>query len=860
MSTSEVPKVAPAAAAAAAPKTREFPFPEPVTKGGDVAQKSIAELFEDLEYGPAPESAAVAHAWMAEHDKNFGHFVNGEWYKPEGRKTYETCAPSTGEKLCKTIQGNEDDVNYAVDCAKTAHQTWGAMSGHERARHIYSLARHVQKHSRLIAVVEALDNGKPIRETRDADVQVVVRHLYHYAGWAQLADTEMKGWSSVGVVGGIVAWNFPLMLLIWKVAPALAMGNTVVMKPATYTRLSALLFAEICNEAGLPKGVFNVLTGSGRMGSVLAGHPDVDKVGFTGSTEIGQLLRRLTAGTGKKISLELGGKSPIVVFDTADLDAVVEGVVDAIWFNQGQVCSAGSRLLVQENVYDRVLAKLKERMTKLRIGNSLDKSIDMGAVVDAKHKKDIEKYVQIARDEGCDVFQACACMPQNAGYYYPPTLITNVQPVSTVVQEEIFGPVLAMHSFRTAKEAIKIANQSRYGLAASVWTENMSLALECAVSIKAGTVWINSHNLFDAAAGFGGYRESGYGRDGGKEGLYEYCKPSWMPRIRMEAPKDDGKFGKRVEGRPVNPDRDPTPIFQRGGSAALSASAPTIDRTYKLYIGGKQARPDATYVKAVKGADGKVLGQVSEGNRKDIRNAVEAAHKAAAGWGKRAAHNRAQIVYYMAENLDIRRQEFASQISAMTGGSIEDGLREVDESISRLFHWAAYADKFGGTVQETQLYGATVKIQEPVGTIGIACPDECPLLGFISLFAPAIVRGNTIIIIPSEAHPLAVLDLYQVFETSDLPAGVVNIVSGNKDHLTKYLTEHQDIEAMWYFGSAAGSRFVEAASADNVKRTWVNYGHTRDWHDPDQGRGEEFLYQATESKNIWMPMGEIFAN
>jgi aldehyde dehydrogenase (NAD+) len=849
------PVTAPAATGA------KFPFPDPISKAPGIKNKSISEIFQNLEYGPAPESDGVAQAWMEEHDRDFGHFVNGEWYKPEGRKSYETCMPATGAKLCKTIQGNEEDVNHAVACAKEAHKSWGELSPHVRARHLYSLARHVQKHARLIAVVEAMDNGKPIRETRDADVAVVARHLYYYAGWAQLADTEMKGWTSCGVVGGIVAWNFPLMLLVWKVAPALAMGNTIVMKPATYTRLSALLFAEICNEAGLPKGVFNVLTGSGRMGSMIAAHPDVDKVGFTGSTEIGQLLRKLTAGTGKKISLELGGKSPVIVYDTADLDATVEGVVDAIWFNQGQVCSAGSRLLLQENIYDKVVSKIKERMKKLRVGHSLDKGMDMGAIVDVSQRRSVEKYIQTARDEGAEVYQACACMP-STGCFYPPTLITNVQTVSTVVQEEIFGPVLVVLSFRTPKEAIKLANQSRYGLAASVWTENMSLALETAISVKAGTVWVNAHNLFDAASGFGGYRESGFGRDGGKEGLYEYCKPTWMPRVRIEA-KDDPSFGKMTPGRPVNPSIDMAPIFQTPGairSLPLPGATPLIDRTYKLFIGGKQCRPDATYVRAIKGTDGRVLGQVGEGNRKDVRNAVEAAHKAFPGWGKRAAHNRAQIVYYMAENLELRRQEYAMNIAAMTGCSVEDGVKEVDESISRLFHWAAYADKYGGTVQETTLYGATVKINEPVGPIGIACPNECPLLGFVSLFAPAVVRGNTMVIIPSETAPLAALDLYQVFETSDLPPGVVNIISGQKDHLTKYLSEHQDIEAMWYFGSAAGARFVEAASAENIKRTWVDYGTSRDWYDVDQGQGEEFLYQSIESKNIWLPMGEMFAN
>jgi aldehyde dehydrogenase (NAD+) len=292
----------------------------------------------------------------------------------------------------------------------------------------------------------------------------------------------------------------------------------------------------------------------------------------------------------------------------------------------------------------------------------------------------------------------------------------------------------------------------------------------------------------------------------------------------------------------------------------LKTGLPSVDRTYKFYVGGTQARPDAPYVRSIKGADGNVLGQVGEGNRKDIRNAVEAAHKAASGWGKRAAHNRAQIVYYMAENIQIRRSEFACRIAAITGKSVDDAGKEVDAAIDRLFHWGAYADKFGGTVQETTLYGATVKVMEPVGVIGIACPDDFPLLGFVSLFAPAVVRGNTIIIVPSETAPLLAMDLMQIFETSDLPGGVVNIITGCRDHLTKYLTEHLDVEAMWYFGSAEGSRFVEEGSAGNVKRTLVNYGEKRNWLDKAQGQGEEFLLHSTESKNIWVPMGEIFAN
>uniref|UniRef100_A0ABM0GME7 Aldehyde dehydrogenase family 16 member A1-like n=1 Tax=Saccoglossus kowalevskii TaxID=10224 RepID=A0ABM0GME7_SACKO len=617
------------------------------------------------------------------------------------------------------------------------------------------IARHVQKHQRLITVMESLDNGKPVRESRDADVPTVVRHFYHHAGWAQLMDTEMAGWKPVGVIGAIVPWNFPLMLLTWKVGPALAMGNTVVLKPATYTRLTALLFAEICAEAGLPPGVFNVVTGDGRFGSKLATHPSVDKVAFTGSTQVGQILRRATAGSGKKISLELGGKSPFIVFESADLDSAVEGVVDAIWFNQGQVCSAGSRLLVQETVAQKMVDKLKERMRHLRVGDSLDKCIDMGAIVDPTQRKTIDEYVQGAKAEGAEVFQAHDCFPTK-GCFYPPTLITNVQTSSTVVVEEIFGPVLTVLPFRTAKEAIAIGNNTIYGLAASVWTENVSLALEVAFNLKAGAVWINGHNMFDAAAGFGGYRQSGYGRDGGKEGLYEYVMPTWMEKPKPENVDVNYKtFGATLPTPPSNATVEQNTIEIDG------VKMPCIDRTYKLYYGGGQKRPDGQYSRPVLSPAGEVISVVADGNRKDIRNAVEVAHAAAPGWGKRAAHNRAQIVYYMAENLELRRDEFATKLQRMTGRTMKDALEEVDLSIQRLFHWGAYADKYGGSVQETTLYGATVRVHEPVGVIAIACPDESPLLSFISLFAPAVIRGNCVVIIPSDKYPLAALDFYQ---------------------------------------------------------------------------------------------------
>lgn len=586
----------------------------------------------------------------------------------------------------------------------------------------------------------------------------------------------------------------------------------------------------------------------------MASHPGVDKVAFTGSTEVGQILRQSLAGTGKKLSLELGGKSPFVVFDSADLDSTVEGVVDAIWFNQGQVCSAGSRLVVQETIMPTLVEKLRDRISHLRLGHSLDKSVDMGAIVDPAQRKTVDEYVEDARQEGAEVYQNWECVPQN-GCYYPPTIITNVQTSSRVVMEEIFGPVIVVLPFRTAKEAVALGNNTNYGLAASVWTENIGLALEVALSLKAGAVWVNGHNMFDAAAGFGGYRHSGYGRDGGKEGLFEYVMPSWMDKPKPPATEVDyKKFGSHTPSMPTETESEVNLVEVNG------TKVPSIDRTYKIYYGGAQKRPDGNYSRPIIAASGQVAALVSDSNRKDVRNAVEAAHKAAPGWGKRAAHNRAQIVYYMAENLEQRRAEVAESIHKLTGQEMKDCLTEVDLSIQRLFYWGAYADKYGGTVQETLLYGATVKIHEPVGVVAITCPDEYPLLAFVSLFAPAVIRGNVVVIVPSEKYPLPATGFYQVFDTSDLPGGVVNILTGNKEHLTKYLAEHHDVQAMWYFGSAEGSKFVEWTSASNLKRTWVDYGIPRDWSNREQGQGEEFLYHAVQVKNVWIPMGDIFAN
>ncbi|HRO74404.1 MAG TPA: aldehyde dehydrogenase family protein, partial [Saprospiraceae bacterium] len=378
-----------------------------------------------MEYGPAPESNSESLAFLKKFNHKFPLFINGQWTEPVSGQYFESINPSTKEHLASISEANAKDVDNAVRAAKKALKGWTELGGHGRARYLYAIARQIQKHSRLFSVLESMDNGKPIRETRDIDIPLVARHFYHHAGWAQLMDTEMGDYKELGVVGQIIPWNFPLLMLSWKIAPALAMGNTVVLKPAEYTSLTALLFAEICHNVGLPDGVVNIITGHGSAGEAIVNHPDIAKIAFTGSTEVGKIIRKATAGTGKKISLELGGKSPFIVFDDADLDSVVEGIVDAIWFNQGQVCCAGSRLIVQESIADRLYDKIRARMETLRVGNSLDKSVDIGAIVAPVQLKTIEDLVQQGKDEGNICWQPSWACPLE-GYFYPPTLFTNV--------------------------------------------------------------------------------------------------------------------------------------------------------------------------------------------------------------------------------------------------------------------------------------------------------------------------------------------------------------------------------------------------------------------------------------------------
>ena len=718
---------------------------------------------------------------------------------------------------------SKKDVNAAVSAAKKAHVKWSKLSSFDRSKYLYALARLIQKNSRFISVLETIDNGKPIRETRDIDIPLVARHFYYHAGWA--ARNTNNSDNSIGVVGQIIPWNFPLLMLAWKIAPAIALGNTVVLKPAEYTSLTALYFAELCEKAKIPQGVINIITGDGSTGEHITSHKDIKKIAFTGSTEVGKKIIQTNTNPDKKMTMELGGKSPFIVFEDADLDSAVEGVVDAIWFNQGQVCCAGSRLLVQESIEKKFIQKLKKRMEKLRVGDPLDKSIDIGAIVAPVQLKKINSLVNKAQKDGNKLWQPSWSCPTN-GLFYPPSLFTNVTPSSFIAQVEIFGPVLTTMTFRTPSEAVSIANNTPYGLAASIWSENINLALDIAPKVKAGVIWINSTNLFDAACGFGGYKESGFGREGGSEGIRAYSK--------LPLPLSKSKRGKKL---------------------SKGQSSNSIDRTPKLYIGGKQKRPDSGYSFSSYDAHNNFICDVPNANRKDVRDTVEVASKAVSK--SSTNFNRAQILYYLAENLQDRKNTFSSLLSSLIGISQKDAEKEFDQSIERLFYYGAMADKFEGSIHNPPIRGLTLAVKEPIGVVANILNDDFPLLSLITTLGANFAAGNASIIVPGQKTSLLATELYQLLETSDVPAGYINILTTKQNSLNKILSEHENIDGIWFFSENNNERLkVIQSTTSNLKRSWCPQSKNLDWSSKEEDFLEEFLYQSTQVKNIWIPYGE----
>ena len=783
----------------------------------------IIQNFKNISYGPSPEDSKDVMSWINSLNNPNSLFINGAWIKSRSSKKIQVINPATNKKLATLSVSNKADVNAAVIAAKKAFNSWSKTSRNSRAKYLYALARLIQKHSRFLSVLETIDNGKPIRETRDIDIPLVARHFYYHAGWAKKICTEIH--KPIGVVGQIIPWNFPLLMLAWKIAPAIAAGNTVVLKPAEFTSLTALYFAELCQKARIPKGVINIITGDGGTGEYITSHPDTKKIAFTGSTEVGKKIIQTTSVQEKKLTMELGGKSPFVVFEDADLDSAVEGVVDAIWFNQGQVCCAGSRLLVQESIEKLFIKKLKSRMEKLRVGNPLDKSIDIGAIVAPVQLKKIQSIVKKGEKEGSKLWQPSWACPKD-GLFYPPSIFTNVSPASFIAQVEIFGPVLSVLSFRTPSEAVSIANNTPYGLAASIWSENINLALDVAPKIKAGVIWINSTNLFDASCGFGGYKESGFGREGGIEGIRAY-QENLLPEIN--------KTSKKITKNKIK--------------------LPLIDATPKLYIGGKQKRPDSGYSFNQLSAQKEFICDIARANRKDVRDTVEAASKS--NVEKLNNFNRSQILFYLAENLSQRKETFVNLLMSIKGDSKNQAEKEFSQSCERIIYYASMADKFEGNIHNPPMRGLTLAVKEPIGIVASIMSDDQPLLSLSTIISSLFANGNSSIIVPSEKTSLIAASLYQVFETSDIPAGSINILTARENELNETLTKHENIHGIWAFSNKTKIRSsIIHGTVFNLKRYWCPKNKTIDWSNISEEFLDEFLYQGSQVKNIWIPYGE----
>ena len=783
---------------------------------------NIIKNFKNIKYGPAPEDDKDVLKWIKNLSSPNRIYINGKWTLSKSSKTLQAINPSTNSKLFKLVVSSKKDVDSAVIAANKAYPKWSKLSSYKRSQYLYALARLIQKHARFLSVLESIDNGKPIRETRDIDIPLVARHFYYHAGWAAKSKDSVK---SLGVVGQIIPWNFPLLMLAWKIAPAIACGNTVVLKPAEYTSLTAIFFAELCMKAKLPNGVINIVTGDGSTGQHITNHPLVKKIAFTGSTEVGKKIIASTSNTNKKLTMELGGKSPFIVFEDADLDSAVEGVVDAIWFNQGQVCCAGSRLLIQESIEKKFIKKLKQRMEKLRVGNPLDKSIDIGAIVAPVQLKKIDRLVKKGVKEGAKLWQPSWSCPKE-GLFYPPSLFTNVMPASYIAQIEIFGPVLTSLTFRTPSEAVAIANNTPYGLAASIWSENINLALDVAPKVKAGVIWINSTNLFDAACGFGGFKESGFGREGGSEGIRAYTK------INLPVVRGSKKTNNKIK-----------------------ISLPMIDRTPKLYIGGKQKRPDGGYSFPLNAVNNSFICDIAQANRKDVRDSVEIAAKS---FAKQLSNfNRSQILFYLAENLQQREKTFVDLLVALCGSSPVNASKEFSQSCERLFYYAAMADKFEGNVHNPPMRGLTLAMKEPLGVMTSVLSDDSPLLNLVTVMGSVFSTGNTNIIVPGQKTSLIATELYQVLDTSDVPGGYVNILTAKENELNKTLSQHENIEGIWYFGADSAQRSeIVKNTTSNIKRYWCPEEKHLDWTNASEEFLNEFLYQSTQVKNIWIPYGE----
>jgi aldehyde dehydrogenase (NAD+) len=747
---------------------------------------------ESLDYGSAPESTAHVRAWIDAHQP-FGHFIDGRW-PPPGGDFLVVREAGQGPALARVARGSGDDVDAAVGAARRAFSSWATLPGAERARFLDALAREVQKFAGTFAQLDSLASGRPVRLARDLDAPLAVRHFQYHAGWAHLMDEdlELREHRPLGVAALILPREFPLLQIAWAVAPALATGNTVVLKPSAAHPLPALHFARACERAGLPDGVVNVVTGDAATGAAVVAHADIDRIAFSGSLEVGREIRTRLAGTGRPLSMLLRGRSTFLVFEDADLDAAVEAVAESVAAPPFPGAPAGARVLVQEGVAEAFVRKLIRRLERLRPGDPMDRSTDLAAPHDSLDRARLVGLVEEARQGGATVWQA-----PHPEHTFPPTVLSHVAPAHEVARDQVSAPLALILTFRSAAEAVDLANNDPHGLAASVWTENVNVALDVGSRLRVGTVWVNACQLLDAAAAFGGTREGGLGRVGGREGLWEHLRPRWRPER---------------------------------GELRAAASGGAVE---------------------VRDAPGLVAGE-GRGGREDARRAVEAAVRAWPAWAAATSATRAQTLSALAAALAYRQDELVA-VLVTHGAQPETAAGEVRTAVARLLSCAARAERWAGALSLTPSSRVSLTTPEPLGVVALVPPRRSPLLGLVSTLAPLVATGNVVVIVPTAPEPVTPA-LSPLLAAAAVPAGIVNLITGGDLEVMLTLAAHDEVDGIWYFGEHAGAAPLERLAAGNMKRVWID-AVARDWLDPVQAGLDEFLRHATQVRTLWIPYG-----
>jgi NAD-dependent aldehyde dehydrogenases len=793
--------------------------------------KTIMDIFATMEYGPVLEAPSQARSWL-QGQQSFQLFIEGQWRTPISGQYGEDRDAATGDVLASVAVAGAEDAAQAVAAAQSAFAQWSTTAGHTRARYLYALSRHMQQHAAVLAQLETLDRGNMLYASQD-DLSQVARVLSYYAGQAQLAAHEFADVRPLGVVALCISAALPLSQLVQQLAAALALGNTVVLKPAQAEPLVALKLAEIVHEVGLPAGVVNVVTGEDETVShALATHADVAAVYFVGSRLAGRSLHQQLAGTGKRLVVSETERVPFIVLEDADLDSAVEGVVEAVAANQGAVQKV-THLLVQENVAGALAGKLQTRFEKLRVGQPFDRTVDLSNALPADATAALTDLLAQATKEGLQSWQP-TWAAQDSGC--PPTLISDVAPASQLMSRLVAGPVVLLTTFRTLAEALSLLATIGDGQTVSLWSENVNVVANAAASLKVRTAWLNSVHLSESDVALAGERA--------KASLYAYSRLAWQS---VDAP---AIANDTLHPQPVAP--------QATVEAEAELVAGTADALLSLthaagfFIGGKQT--SAGVPLTITGAGDRVLGYISAGSLADLRSAVAAAQKVG-NWSQRSAQERAQVLYALAEHLSVVKDACAQRIVDQSGRDLADAIGEVQLSISRLFSYAAWSDTFTGSTHTLPDRTLVLETIEPLGVIGVVAPDVYPLLGLISLIAPAVATGNTVVAVPSSLAPLSAIDLYTVLERAGLPAGVINIVTGESAALSKGLAGMRGVAALWDFSAASDTRALEEAALPDQKLLWLRSGLAVAWDDHAQGEGYAFLRAATQTKHILLPYG-----